>query len=662
MGLSKIRIGVYGASASGKTSFFRQLVQRNDIPAAPGSKLSQFMILSIGPDGQVLPTTVSIGNVDLRIDGCCFQIGDWNGETLAEGVDRLDLERRKGRSTNPIARQIARCDAFFFFFDPTAQRDPEQAIRHFQRELLRAKQLIDGVLESRQNRLLPILFILTHRDSQRSTSEFAGQTQRWIDEVAEHLEEGYARLLSAYFPRPLTRKENLFHSVSCVRPEQGENPLRVLEKARSLVELAQRFRRQDRKRARRLVLFFFLCGLFFLFVPILCLTSPVGRQFLSRIRAGAAPVLDRFPALSASLSGDRSEHEIDLTPLSEEKTSLDEKTAASLNRSLFFLMKRLNKLEDADQENSEEYRSRVRDWTGAFDALERRFDSEIDGTPREKQKLFAILLATLADSPARSTGSLNELLKKYWERVRQCLAEDLHKEVAIQRDANSPPARILDELCRRLEKAFREVSESRVRGDRVLNEENESNRKERLKQDIRKVFIACRNYADRYPVEIKIRSASYESDREIDRDYDRRLLFNGGREKGDVFVDLTISSGFQNDTSCTFLPGRKDLTVFFALDHPLLFVLQQKKKGSGGEWEKVAAWEFNSESSGAASLESLGVRFYLRFENNENVSYFPEGKGYRFDLAIHRPRSVPEFLWEIVSAPTSDEPPPVADQ
>lgn len=654
MSLSKIRIGIYGASGSGKTSFLRQLVRENSGSVTPNSKFAQWLAATIGPDNRVLPTLTSTENLELKIGRTTFQFSDEKGELLSAAMDQLDLEHRRRRSRNLLTRQIARSDALLFFFDPTAQNSPEQVQKHHREELLRAKQLIDFVLESRQNRLLPILFVLTHQDRIVQNPETVRLTEKWIDEVENHLEESYSQLLMGYFPRPLVREENLFHrlslstgtSVESNSAKTVDDTMDVIEKTRSLVQLVEQFRRRDRQRSRLLVVLFVLCTFLLLFVPILCLTSSMARNFLLRIGNQAAPVWERLPSLSGD-SSELSESAIDLTPLFEEKRPLGEQTVASLNRSLFVLMTRLNQFEDAGQTETEEYAERLALWKKSFAAISKKFDEETARTPREKLGLFSQLLAELTDNPKRQTPALTETFQKFWSLYRRTLLDELRTELSIHRGANAPSKQILDVLCQRLERAFREVSESRVRGNFVFKDSDAVNWKESLRQDIRKAFIACRNYSDRYPVEVKIQSAKYASTEAIDRNYDRRLLFYGGKEKGEIYVDLTIASGFGDDKNCTFLPSRKDITVSFALDHPLRVALQQKPKGSGGEWERVSAWEISSEAWNVPSLESLGVLFYLRFENDENTLYVPEYEGFAFEFIIRRPRSVPEFLWEL---------------
>ena len=655
MSVSRIRLGIYGASGAGKTSFFRRLVEGNALPVSPGSRLAQFMNASVGPDGRIVPTTTQFDNMEIRIGRTAFELGDWQGDILSEADDRLDMEKRRGWSRNLIARQVLRSDAFFFFFDPTARSGGGHFQKHHNEELLRAKQLIDYILESRQNRLLPLIFILGRQDQVQKDPELARLTEKWIGEVDDYIEDSYSQTLMGYYPRSLVRKENIFHRISMVGPQHDEDLLDVMEKTRFLVQIADQFRQRDRRRSLRLLITFFVCSLLVLLVPIIFLTSPMAQSLLQRVRNQAVPVLESIPTIPSSLSSPAS------SMISAEETlkilqstqELDLRTASSLNLSLFQLMKRLNDLEDRQETNIEEYTQKRELWGKSFEAIENRFDRpDPASTDRDKLSRFGNLLMLLTDSLARESVALESVLQKYWLFYRQVLVSEIQSDLAVYRGANIPSQHLLRDIRQKLDKAFTEVSESKVRGISVrktLADASEENRKDELLRDIKKAYMACGYYIETYPVNVKIQSATYQSETEIDRDYHYRLQFYGGNERREEFIDLTISSGFEDRLNCTFLPSRKDFTVNFTLDHPLRVAIQKKHKGSTGEWERIAAWEISSEELRDPSLKKLGLMFYLQYENDDNTSYLPENKGFKFHFQIRRPRNVPELLWDIAA-------------
>lgn len=665
MSFSKIRIGVYGASGSGKTSFFYHLVKGNALPVAPGSKLAQFMAAATAPNGGVIPTTSPFDNVSMKIDRVVFETGDWKGEQLAQAVDRLDLERRRGRSRNLVVRQIARSDVFFFFYDPTGpgSGDVGGAQKHHNTELLRAKRLIDYILESRQNRLLPILFILGHQDQVRLEPERVRMMEKWIHEVDQYVEESFSQFLLGYYPRPLARKENIIHHVTATAAGNPNDLLEVMESAHSLIVSAAQFRERDRRRSFRLVVTFLVCTLLVLLLPLLCLASPTVKQLLLRVHDKAAPMFEKIPSFQNAFTEDVttiSDAASELEPLWNVNEELNAKNAVVFNKYLFFLMKRLNRLEDESlndlrnnsQNEAKEYQNRLAQWLKSWDAIEKRFDRGPGTLPiREHLEIYAALLSLLTDSPNRETKALNNVLQKYWQRYRQTLADELRGDIRIYREANATSADVLDELCKKLDRAFRAVAESRVRGALLRSDPGgtaDENQKELLKQDLRKAFIALRNYSSSYPVEIKTESAVYTGEKELDRDFHYRLVFYGGKEDGEVYVDLTPSPGVENTEPCSFLPSKKDITLPIQLDHKLRIYLQRKPKGNEGNWERIMAWQIGATQPDADSLETLGIYFYLRYENEENTKFVPEHDGFRFEFIVRRPRNVPDFLWEFV--------------
>ena len=601
MGVSRIRIGVCGVSGADTVRFFRQLVRKNNLPVPVGSRLADFMVAD---------DTAALENLDIKIDTASFIVG-------AVGV-----------------RQTTNADGLIFFFDPSVC-----TAKHFADERLRAKQLIDHVLATRQNRLLPIVFVLTHRD--RWSPEQVRLVEEWIEQVGDYLTDTYSKTLRNHFPPMLVWKEHVFHLVSIAEESQTGESLGVMGSVRKLVELTAQFRRKDHRHSLGLIAFFILCMVLILGIPYLGFTSPTIRQTLNDLRNRLAPILHLPIRLVAPAE------RIDLAPLFDASGEFTETEARSLNRSLFLLMKRLNKLEEGGQPATDDDLADIELWNRAVETVRDRFAK--DPAP-DRLERYGILLNSLTDISKRQPRVLDEMLKDYWMAYRQQLLGELRQELAIHWDATTPPAQILVELCVRLEAAFRDITESVVRSDTASGTNGET-RKESLKQDIRKAFIACRNYIDRVPLEIVIVSALYESDKAIDHDFHRRLVFSGGQEKGEVFIDLTISTSTPSlgtaDLTGKFLPSRKEFTLSFVPDRPLNVGVQLTPKGAASQWEKFVDWDLLPPAT-ETSLAPLGIPFYQKFENEENTSYLLAAEGYKLELTVRRPRNVPELLWEIV--------------
>ena len=598
MGVSRIRIDVYGADGAGKVSFFQRLVRENGQSIPKGSHLAAFMAAD---------DTAAIKNIEIKTDTAKLVVSDGNDQrTVSAG-------------------------AVMFFFDPSVGSP-----KHFADERLRAKQLIDRVLKTRQNRLLPIVFTLMHRD--RWTPEQTRLAEEWTNQVGHYLAETYSKTLRNYFPPPLVWKEHVFHTISAADELHAGEPLRVVENVQKLFEHAAQFRRQDHRRSLGLVAFFAVCMALILGVPYLGFTSPAVQQTLSDFRDRLALILHLPIRLVTPME------KIDLDPLFEGVGELTESEARTLNRSLFLLMKKLNKLEDSDQPASGDDLASVELWNRAIETIRGRFEND---TAPDRLKRYGILLNDLTDPSKQQSRALNEVLKDYWAAYRQWLLGELRQELANHRAANSPPMQILSEFCIRLETVFRDVTESGVRRD-AGSGTNDETRKESLKQDIRKAYIACRNYIDRVPLDVAVVSVSLESAQGIDRDIHRRLAFFGGQEKGEVLIDLAIVADIQSRETCSFIPARKEFTLSFVPDRFLRVAVQGKPRGSQDEWADIASWELTPQPSAAASLTPLGIPFYQKFENEENTAHLLAAKGYKLELTVRRPRNVPDLLWEIV--------------
>lgn len=648
MSISKIRIGVYGATGSGKTAFWRQLIAVNAVSIASKSKTARWLESTLGPDGHIAPSLVPADNLSITIGPATYLFDDGPGGRLGEAVDGLDTQRGRAEPGNVVAKQVAQSDAFLFFFDPIG-RQAGSVQGHYQQELQRAKQLIDYVLESRQNRLLPILFLLTDTDDRTVDPDTAGMTRDWIEAVELHYRNSYERNLLGYYPDILTRKENLFQRISLFRPDRSDRLSAALETARTLVCQVARFRKRDHKRAAGLVFVSIFLLLLFFLTPILFYGSPAARNALLHVRRSVERLFNFVPASGSNddesgLSGAVADPAV----LSEDKFSWNEKTLSAINRTLFMTMRTLNRLEDENREQSDEYKLADGQWNRGLDVIRRSFNTETFDSTRRKLDRFALLLANLADSPGRIHSPLEKIQVEYWQAYRRMLVGEFREEIAIQYAAGTPPEQLVEELCRRLESAFREVSESKVRGNPASEELHQVNAKEALKQEIRRTFVTCRNFSDRYAVEIGILSADFRNVREDFSDYRHRLTFFGGKEKGEIPVELSASSMVSVGESGAFLPARANVTLSFALAHPLLLVYEVKEKSSEGTWKRRDQWEIRPHADQGLSLATLGVLFYIRHENEENTRFVSESEELRFELELRRPRNVPEFLWETV--------------
>ncbi|MDR2643508.1 MAG: GTPase domain-containing protein [Planctomycetaceae bacterium] len=721
----KVRLFIYGSVGSGKTSFFRQLIQGNVLQGGLNQKLSKFISSSVSSTGQVIPTTVGVDGLEVKLDRDCYVISDWKGELLSASVSGFPFSDSGwiGRRNDRVTSQLLRSDAVLFFFDPTAQsvldsiRPLEQIQRHHYVELLRAKQIIDFVLRVRQNNFVPIIFVLTHCDLFEVISGLRERTEIWADAVNRYLYESYEDFFRGYYPKSLVCREQLFYYVSTVSeskqprkslfsPQAGTVPAakvdavnwvesfpfavdlaNILRAIPKHIDLIKFFRRRDRRRCYLVLFLFLLCLCLVFLVPII-LGMQRGQVFIGKLQKQVSSVIDRVPQLKSMLEDlPKSEAELELKlRLLEESANLDVNGAAELNESINILMRRLNKLENASGQNSEKYKEQFIKWTEAIQKVERLFDVGAFESGRVKLELFGVILGKLSDSSARVTPQLDSVLKKYWNFYRAELVLELSGELQVNADAGLSGKQQLEMLCLRLERFFREINNSRVRGDsfslRASNRDSDSikslkdsNQKERLRQDIRKCFKSCENFLVNYPVEIRFKEVLYSSEVGIDRDFVWRVKV-AGVEGNPIYVDLAIAPGYRNDKICQFLPVKDRLTVLLNFDSRIQISLERMYKGGGGTgknrsnnkeqmqeqeqiqeqrdqeimsgWQEVLAWQVEQRQN-EKSLEGLGIKFYLQFENETNTIYSCEGEGMKIQMAIKRARTVPDLLWEITN-------------
>ncbi|MDR1924098.1 MAG: hypothetical protein LBQ66_06960 [Planctomycetaceae bacterium] len=747
----KIVLSIYGATGSGKTSFFRQLIQGNFAQIASNQKLTRFLSNSISPSGQILPTTSGIERLDIKFGRDSYVISDLKGELLSAAAAELDVERTGyfGGSNNLLAKQIAKSDAVLFFFDPTAQSTaasirPQDFIQNYHNEeLLRAKQIIKFTLKKRENNLTPILFILTHNDIIATDPKLNELTENWINEVNKFLQKTYTEILDGYYPDMLICKERLFYRVTTLRNVKpsvlpaGSAPqgkvdavnwiesfpfatelANILLQTKSQLELIKNFYRNDRKRYRSVVIFFAICFCIVFFVPLICMTSKTTQSLINNLRERITKISENLPELPSILNSEVSSISnaaINLKPLTD-ISGLDDRSAAVVNRSLYILMKRMNKLEDENKTQTSDYQKLNAQWTDALTEIDKKFDNDRFDDGRTKLNLFGRLLSGLTDSTLRITPPLRRVLSKYWIFYRAVLVNELAGEIQINRDAGSNNRQLLETLSMNLEHVFHEISDSNIRGEsqysnpaQKYNANNESNLKEKLKQDIRKSYISCRNFLDGYHVEIRFREINYNSEIGINRDYKRRLkittndspISNKTENKNEkinqehtTYVDLTISPGYKNDKNCQFTPMKDNVTILLKIDSNIHVTLQQsakyqtanntpdadaktttdtaintndsdsKKKTTDSikdnDWEDQFVWKIipkqnetkndknKINKNNSASLDIFGIKFYLQHENDDNTTYSCNASGMKIQFTLNRTKIVPEFLWEIV--------------
>ena len=199
--LKTIRIGIYGNTRAGKTSFIYKIIrhwQNKNLIRSLSNEAYDFMRSvddQIKNSEQVSPTkgiTESI-SVEVLPDSKSsiktkYVFSDLLGEMLAGEVDNTET------NDNPIS-QILQCDAYLFFFNPTGLAQNINLDDHFSSEKERALKLISHIRQHRENNYLPIVFVVTHLDKLNTESELLKKTTEWLNEIAD----GYSKDLESHY-------------------------------------------------------------------------------------------------------------------------------------------------------------------------------------------------------------------------------------------------------------------------------------------------------------------------------------------------------------------------------------------------------------------------------------------------------------------------------
>jgi hypothetical protein len=255
--LPPLNVGVYGTTRAGKTRFLYELLAgwHRDYRLVERSEQAIKFLQEVEPDirtyNESRGTVATLEGIKVVVQRGGDQppwtltFRDLRGEFLAQEVD--DLHKAGQQQQAAIPRQVRECNSFVFFFDPTSEDAPDQLEAHHERELRRAGRFIDYVLAQRQNRYLPILFVLTRLDRWEEDPELQASVSAWIDRVNEKMRTAYRKALGKHFPPRLVDPLATMLCISSVRANEVEP---VVERLSELVQDCAEFQSADRRRTR----------------------------------------------------------------------------------------------------------------------------------------------------------------------------------------------------------------------------------------------------------------------------------------------------------------------------------------------------------------------------------------------------------------------------
>lgn len=232
--LKTIRIGVYGNTRAGKTSFIYKIIrhwQNKNLIRSLSNEAYDFMRSvddQIKNSEQVSPTKGITEGISVEVlpDSKSsiktkYVFSDLLGEMLAGEVDDTET------NNNPIS-QILQCDAYLFFFNPTGLDQNINLDDHFSAEKERALKLISHIRQHRENNYLPIVFVVTHLDKLKTESELLKKTTEWLNEIAD----GYSKDLESHYKQvkwisnEAFKQANFKTMISSLTEENVEIPIK----------------------------------------------------------------------------------------------------------------------------------------------------------------------------------------------------------------------------------------------------------------------------------------------------------------------------------------------------------------------------------------------------------------------------------------------------
>lgn len=183
--------------------------------------------------GAAASTSGAVEGITVLLEANAFEepweltFRDLRGEELTKELSPDGRVQEHGLAD----RQIRGCNAFLFFFDPTSSDQPTDLEGHYEREFMRASGFIRHVLEIRENRLLPLLFVQTRADQLGDNSPTKIRADSWTEEVHKELSDAFRADLKGLYPKSLTERSRTFLRVCSVGTTQqvDESPQRIIE-------------------------------------------------------------------------------------------------------------------------------------------------------------------------------------------------------------------------------------------------------------------------------------------------------------------------------------------------------------------------------------------------------------------------------------------------
>ena len=652
-----IRVGMYGRTQAGKSHFLFTLidawqssdrvVELSDDAAAFVDRIGEQISRSrsAGQMGRTEPTPPTAGDRPLSVlvrdpvgDGSSrrvrYELADLRGEPLEQQIDRLQTIGRG----DVLADQVRRCDGFLFFFEPTHWELPDQAEMHREREFRRAEQFVRYVLRRRQNRLLPIVCVVTRRDVWNNDAEQVRQVERWIDRTIASITAAVQESLGDHQPASWMERSAMV-AVTSVR--QAETITGAMGQLTRSIDRCREFERADRRRGYKIlfgsVAALLAAGLILASMIYVTPANPGGPAAVAATDPMVAP--ERF--------------------LGRHRTagSLDDAARRQMNLHLEEV-RDLSGRRGADA-GGEDPGDRIDRW---LDAAAQLIGDDVAGagSPGEAAGRLAIVFRGQPDLTPL-LPRLGELqTERYWQLNRSDAVAQIGAVAERHRGLATPPVVVLGEVADGLADRLTMVEATSVAGGPV---------RDQLRLELQRCVDLVERWieARTYEVTMRVGSVRYDGGRVADRVADEVV-------DRDVVVPHAISIGERRNSSISLRPmvggaavttgggaavttgggaagaivGGAAVVEFDASDRPFRRVLEFKRrvefrlsKFSQNRWEEVFYVELDDLTG---PLAVLGLP--LHEPDRDSTAVLSRHRGYTIEMRFDQLPVVPDLIWE----------------
>jgi hypothetical protein len=467
-----INVGIYGCTKAGKTRFLFQLLshwERARRLLSPSDKCQKFLETverEIETYDVSMPTVATTEGIKLKLrrDGneapLELVFRDLRGELLSAELDQIDKLNLNRNGTIPT--QVQQCDAFLFFFDPASSENPADIDKHHRRELKRATMFIEYVLEVRQNRHLPIIFVQTHLDQWANDAIVRDKAECWANDVHTRLVESYGSGLKRLHPKSIVDRSRTAFSISSVgETEEADKQLaKIIEQLNELVADSAAYRR----RLRRSGLYPLVAsvGVLAVLLFIIWFLSSMGGAGNSS--GGGRIVVAEMREREILAQLEELDRMLKAHPPDRQLPSVKE--ATDLNNHLRWLTQRLWPDSGGFAGLPEGTKQRMR---ATLDSVAGLVQEKADIEGLSLAELTPVVAAYLKDLPdlAPVSAPLAAAQARYWQLQRAQAIEQVGGILKRRDDVGSPPIETLGELVSKLRNIEQEVGRSKVFGDRA---------------------------------------------------------------------------------------------------------------------------------------------------------------------------------------------------